>query len=1165
MVKKMPWLIGLKLKPLIRSHSLSRLWRAWAAIAFGSRVVGTQSSTSDVPLPTFLLEENKNRPDSVTRLPRVQGRAGDDDKYPARSSPCRCTCGLSLSNTVLSSAGTTHCERACRAACFGLAMNTEANEKTTESILSEADELIRRLNKVSNVKPRPTKLPRAKPIMRRESTCLNSSNWINSLRPLSSPRSGSGISSRTRSPKVSSSKGKSPKSKSPRARTPQARSPSVGTPQARSPQAMSPQVRSPKARSPQAKKLSKMLKKIDNGMGKGALANRSTKRIPKGFSQTRVPGRYLARTAQIEAKRIEVLATASLSGMVASPRLGSKRASPDRNTTKPSRRARQGRSDQATSEDLPRESDTSTDATEDEVDNRPGVDAGGREEADKDSPDSVAKMVVGESNDEKTATDSKQSVDTANERNIVIENGVAQDSTQGAATESKQGDAKQRPKIESKQGTSAKSEFVASSESITKSIAEDRGDVKGAGPEEENAQDNADGPASVSAAASPLASPSSASVRDISLAASDDEGEGTPKRSPRGKKQKRRRKKKDKKRDKKKDQKKRRRNSTKLGPVEPSLLAKYNQLFSADAILSTENALRPSVQMFLCLSHGVRASVTRSYMWQGHASAQINGPRFLKMLRLWASEDDKFRFMRNPKKVQDPCLPQVYLGGKKCGVFASKLADAEAGVPDIPEFKCKVYAPRAFSWLRERFGCAHKSYLESLGFLRIAELVSTPTTGLDRVITSDGMLVIQTMLEKEHLRLRSNLHTYFMYMHNNADTTLLPRYLGLYRVKIGKRVTYFSVRQNEFYPAKSVHLILDTNGTALLPPPKRQSGGDADSKDAEGNSDEADGADGVAEAAEKRAADGKQRKDKKNKKKKEKRVGFKDVMKGYAMDQDFPTAKEWITIGKLQARELVSAIKEDTAFLLSQKIPYRLVVGVRYLFDNFRQGTDPDNLRDRCGPFQPTNSQSFLIDFEFPADEAAKIQLKKTSAAMPTEASNDRPPPRSPGLKRALTSMAPALPPGPAPKENKRANFAMSARSLTPMVNSSAATASSPDLRLGVISSETCDDAERGSESKEDEKGGAEEQDGERKGDAEENRGNASGESKEKAPAIRAVRQILSTSKNPEKMYFFGLAVSHHGDHLGSKKSREHERHRNRLCEFVEQWVMKYSTSAAAT
>lgn len=137
---------------------------------------------------------------------------------------------------------------------------------------------------------------------------------------------------------------------------------------------------------------------------------------------------------------------------------------------------------------------------------------------------------------------------------------------------------------------------------------------------------------------------------------------------------------------------------------------------------------------------------------------------------------------------------------------------ASAPRENLPShFKFKEYCPQVFRNLRERFGIDDQDYQVSL-------TRSPPhSEGSDRrfLLSYDRTLVVKELSSEDVADVHGLLSHYHQYVVKCHGTTLLPQFLGMYRVSVDSEETYLLVMRNMFSHRLSVHRKYDLKGSLV--------------------------------------------------------------------------------------------------------------------------------------------------------------------------------------------------------------------------------------------------------------------------------------------------------------------------------------------------------------
>lgn len=110
-----------------------------------------------------------------------------------------------------------------------------------------------------------------------------------------------------------------------------------------------------------------------------------------------------------------------------------------------------------------------------------------------------------------------------------------------------------------------------------------------------------------------------------------------------------------------------------------------------------------------------------------------------------------------------------------------------------------------FKYLRERFGVDDIEYRESLTRSQPIATDARGKSGARFYLSYDRMLIIKTLTSEEVEKMHSFLKHYHPYVVEKHGNTLLPQYLGMYRLTLDGVQYYFKVMRNVFSPHLRIH------------------------------------------------------------------------------------------------------------------------------------------------------------------------------------------------------------------------------------------------------------------------------------------------------------------------------------------------------------------------
>ncbi|CAH8505815.1 unnamed protein product [Schistosoma mattheei] len=130
-------------------------------------------------------------------------------------------------------------------------------------------------------------------------------------------------------------------------------------------------------------------------------------------------------------------------------------------------------------------------------------------------------------------------------------------------------------------------------------------------------------------------------------------------------------------------------------------------------------------------------------------------------------------------------------------------------------FKFKEYCPMVFKSLRDRFGVDKMDYWDS--FTRHQPLWDSTRgkSGSKFLVTYNRQFVAKTISSEEVEQMHQMLEEYYSYIVKGHGQTLLPQFLGLYRLTVNDQESYILVMRNVFSPRLAIHKKYDLKGSAV--------------------------------------------------------------------------------------------------------------------------------------------------------------------------------------------------------------------------------------------------------------------------------------------------------------------------------------------------------------
>ncbi|TGZ71675.1 hypothetical protein CRM22_002510 [Opisthorchis felineus] len=120
-------------------------------------------------------------------------------------------------------------------------------------------------------------------------------------------------------------------------------------------------------------------------------------------------------------------------------------------------------------------------------------------------------------------------------------------------------------------------------------------------------------------------------------------------------------------------------------------------------------------------------------------------------------------------------------------------------------FKFKEYCPIVFKALRARFGVNKLDYWDAFTGHQPLWDSARGKSGSKFLVTYNRQFVAKTISSEEVEQMHNLLEDYYAYIVHCHGQTLLPQYLGLYRLTVNDQETYILVMRNVFSPRLTIH------------------------------------------------------------------------------------------------------------------------------------------------------------------------------------------------------------------------------------------------------------------------------------------------------------------------------------------------------------------------
>jgi len=167
------------------------------------------------------------------------------------------------------------------------------------------------------------------------------------------------------------------------------------------------------------------------------------------------------------------------------------------------------------------------------------------------------------------------------------------------------------------------------------------------------------------------------------------------------------------------------------------------------------------------------------------------------------------------KEMQHVSIPVMLMPDDFRAFSKVKIDNHSFNKENLPShFKIKEYCPLVFRNLRERFGLDDMDYLNSL--TKSPKPMHNPgKSGAKLYLSADKMYVIKTMTSEEIEEMHHLLKQYHPYIVERDGKTLLPQFLGMYRLTVDNVENYMCVMRNVFSGHLKVHKKYDLKGSTV--------------------------------------------------------------------------------------------------------------------------------------------------------------------------------------------------------------------------------------------------------------------------------------------------------------------------------------------------------------
>lgn len=130
-------------------------------------------------------------------------------------------------------------------------------------------------------------------------------------------------------------------------------------------------------------------------------------------------------------------------------------------------------------------------------------------------------------------------------------------------------------------------------------------------------------------------------------------------------------------------------------------------------------------------------------------------------------------------------------------------------------FKFKEYCPRVFHNIRKRFGIDDLEYMSSLIVKPPQPIDSPGRSGSKFFLSYDKRVVVKSITSEEVALLHQILQPYHEHLVTSDNMTLLPQYLGCYRLTVNNAESYWMIMRSVFSSSVSMHQKFDLKGSTV--------------------------------------------------------------------------------------------------------------------------------------------------------------------------------------------------------------------------------------------------------------------------------------------------------------------------------------------------------------
>ncbi|KAM3823478.1 phosphatidylinositol 5-phosphate 4-kinase type-2 beta isoform 3-T3 [Vipera latastei] len=180
------------------------------------------------------------------------------------------------------------------------------------------------------------------------------------------------------------------------------------------------------------------------------------------------------------------------------------------------------------------------------------------------------------------------------------------------------------------------------------------------------------------------------------------------------------------------------------------------------------------------------------------------------------TSDSRAQERRNINELSNVPVPVMLMPDDFKAYSKIKVDNHLFNKENLPSrFKFKEYCPMVFRNLRERFGIDDQDYQNSVTRSAPVYNDSHGRCGVHFLTTYDRRFVIKAVSSEDVAEMHNILKKYHQFIVECHGNTLLPQFLGMYRLTVDGVETYMVVTRNVFSHRLTVHRKYDLKGSTV--------------------------------------------------------------------------------------------------------------------------------------------------------------------------------------------------------------------------------------------------------------------------------------------------------------------------------------------------------------